>query len=229
MKTIVIGDIHGLDLWIKIVSENDFDKVVFVGDYFDSFNISYLNQFENFENILAFKKRHKDKVVLLIGNHDYHYMPSVTEQYAGYQSAVRYDIEFLFEQAIRENLVQMCHVQDKYLFSHAGVTKTWARNNDIDLDNIENSINDLFLFKPRAFKHTKGENNDTYGNDITQTPIWVRVPSLLNDALGGYTQVVGHTTMDNLTITDDLILVDTLPTSGEYLVIDGDNLIVKKV
>ena len=42
MKTIVIGDIHGRTIWKQIVIENpDFDKLVFIGDYFDSFDIAF--------------------------------------------------------------------------------------------------------------------------------------------------------------------------------------------
>jgi len=39
MKTIFIGDIHGQDTWKKIVESENPDRVVFIGDYFDSFDI----------------------------------------------------------------------------------------------------------------------------------------------------------------------------------------------
>ena len=68
MKTIVIGDIHGRTIWKQIVRHNTFDKVVFEGDYFDSFDISVKDQLKNFNEIIKFKERFPDKVVLLIGN-----------------------------------------------------------------------------------------------------------------------------------------------------------------
>lgn len=37
MKIVAIGDIHGRDIWEDIVKkEHDADKIVFVGDYFDT-------------------------------------------------------------------------------------------------------------------------------------------------------------------------------------------------
>ena len=38
-KTIIIGDIHGRDIWKNIVAQEQADRVIFIGDYFDSFNI----------------------------------------------------------------------------------------------------------------------------------------------------------------------------------------------
>ena len=57
MKTVYIGDIHGLTSWEKIVRDNpNADNYVFVGDYFDSFDISGIEQLFNVENIVRFKK-----------------------------------------------------------------------------------------------------------------------------------------------------------------------------
>ena len=47
-KTIIIGDVHGRDQWKQIVAqEKDADTVIFLGDYFDSFNISAVEQMHN--------------------------------------------------------------------------------------------------------------------------------------------------------------------------------------
>lgn len=97
MKIIAIGDIHGNSIWKDIVASTTFDKVVFIGDYFDSFTIPYQQQIENFKEILDFKRSNINKVVLLAGNHDYHYMNSVTETYSGYQSLHRIDIGEVFK------------------------------------------------------------------------------------------------------------------------------------
>ncbi|NBP57427.1 metallophosphoesterase, partial [bacterium] len=39
MKTIFIGDIHGRSIWKEIVEQEKPDRVIFIGDYFDSFDI----------------------------------------------------------------------------------------------------------------------------------------------------------------------------------------------
>lgn len=56
MKTIVLGDIHGRRVWMDVVNTQTFDKVVFLGDYVDSFDVSGKDQLENLMDIVAFKK-----------------------------------------------------------------------------------------------------------------------------------------------------------------------------
>ena len=47
-KTIYIGDIHGRDVWAEIVAKHDdADNIVFIGDYFDSFDIPAVIQLDN--------------------------------------------------------------------------------------------------------------------------------------------------------------------------------------
>ena len=69
MKTISIGDIHGRDIW-KNVNPSKYDKIIFVGDYVDSFTISNTTILNNLLDIIEFKKSFKNKVILLLGNHD---------------------------------------------------------------------------------------------------------------------------------------------------------------
>src|ERR1035437_1847017 len=229
MKIVVVSDIHGVDIWKKIVSDNDdADKFIFIGDYFDSFNITGEKQIHNFKDIIAYKKSNTDKVILLIGNHDWHYI-MMGRHYSGFQKGFQYYIREELESATKEGLMQICYIHDNYLFSHAGVTKTWCENNDVDLNNIEQSINDLFTYKPRVFNFTTGKYCDIYGNETSQTPIWVRPKSLLADAVEGYIHVVGHTVKDNIVIYDNVILTDTLQTSCEYIVIEDGVVIIEKI
>ena len=52
-KTIYIGDIHGLDIWNEIVAKHDdADNIVFIGDYFDSFDIPAVVQLDNVKKIV---------------------------------------------------------------------------------------------------------------------------------------------------------------------------------
>ncbi len=87
-KWIAIGDIHGRDTWKPIVNSeiDNVDRIIFVGDYFDSFHIPMQTQISNFLDILELKRKYPDRVVLLIGNHDYHYMRSVKQTYSGFNS-----------------------------------------------------------------------------------------------------------------------------------------------
>ncbi len=225
MKIIALGDTHGRTHWKNIVAkETDADKIVFIGDYFDThYDVSVDQQIQNFIDILNFKKENVDKVILLIGNHDFHYLKGAQETYSGYQKFKAVDINEVLEPAVSTGLLQMCYVYEDYVFTHAGLTKTWCENNDINLSELEDSVNRRFMSNIESFRFTYGDNFSNSGNDVTQPPIWVRIPSLLKNKLDGYRFVVGHTTIEELTITDSLIGIDTIGTTGEYLVIiDGE-------
>jgi hypothetical protein len=218
MKIIALGDTHGRKKWERIVMDEEFDKIVFLGDYFDSREgINPINQIENFNKILNFKRDYPDKVVLLLGNHDYHYLPYVNEHYSGYNQRFAGDIKYLIDNAQAEGLVQVCYQAEKYLFSHAGFTKTWLLRQGINTFFIEDRVNNLFHQKPKVFGFTPGSNRCDYGNDITQSPLWVRPPSLLKDKPESYCQIVGHSVYGNIEQIDNIAFIDVLGTSGEYL------------
>lgn len=227
MRIIALGDTHGRSNWKQIINYEKFDKIVFIGDYFDTYdNISFEQQMDNFKEIISYKKDNLDKVILLFGNHDYHYLKTVNETYSGYQFYRKKDIQDILHSAIDDDLLQMCFIWDNMIFSHAGITQTWCDNNTIRRECIEKSINELFKYNPKAFKFTSGKNFSQYGDDIEQSPIWVRPNSLLINKIEGYIQIVGHTTQNKLIITDDVILIDTLGTSKEYFIWDDSQFSV---
>lgn len=210
MKTLVFGDIHGRNIWNKFINQENPDKIIFIGDYFDSFNISGYKQKNNFQHILNFKRSRPDDVILLVGNHDFHYLDP-NEKYSGYQYDNAFDIYELLRKSINEQLIQMCYIIDDIIFTHAGVSKVWCENNEIDLNDLENSINDRFYYKPSSFKFTMGANFSQYGDDVEQSPIWIRIPSLKKAKLENYRYVIGHTIQESINFDDGIIKIDTLP------------------
>jgi predicted phosphodiesterase len=219
-KIIAIGDTHGRKHWEKIVKkESDADKVIFIGDYFDSFTIPFEAQLENFMEILKFKNENPGKVVLIIGNHDFHYLSFAGEKYSGYQDEHARELNLLLEEQVENGVMQIAYQEDNFLFTHAGVTIEWARNNGLSDGNWENSLEELFRTTPQAFRFTKG---DSSGDDISQSPIWVRPRSLYEDRLAHTKQVVGHSSMEKIIMGEGLHFIDTMGTSKEYLsIIDG--------
>lgn len=235
-KTIVIGDLHGRDIWRNIVEkEKDATKFIFMGDYWDSFDVPFVEQVENWTNLVTFKASNPDKVVLLIGNHDFHYMWFAKEQYSGYQHIHEMVIRDYLKQASNLGLMQTAYQQDKYLFTHAGVTKTWFENskiplisrnekNEIQVDSIANGINYIWEDHPEAFRFTPSTGLDNTGDSTTQSPIWVRPRALQDDMIEGFTQVVGHTHTPSIVHFQagdrHLILTDTFDHCKEYLSIE---------
>ena len=230
-KICAIGDTHGRLNWEEIVAKEleSSDKIIFMGDYFDTHDdISPEQQLSNFNEIVAYKRANMDKVVMLIGNHDYHYMNLVSDNYSGYQRGYAKSFNEAIETALADGLMQMCYTHAHFVFTHAGVTRTWCTNSGIDINlrglELEKAINDLFIKNRIFFSFQIGDNFSQSGNDITQPPIWVRPESLLSDMLDDIICVVGHTTVSRLGLMDELpklILIDCLGTTGEYLIIEN--------
>lgn len=227
-KIIALGDTHGWDSWKKVINNETFDEVVFVGDYFDSFDKNTDEQINNFLDIIAFKESSDKRVVLLIGNHDHHYFPEVGNTgTSGYQSLGHLMIEPVLDKH-RGHLL-MAYQKDNLLFSHAGVGESfmdacfgkggWHR------DKIADDLNDLWRHKPLAFTFN---GRDFSGDDMGQTPIWIRPRSLMRDSQElkkSLIQIVGHTAQRTIDIEGKAtgkkyFFIDTMGV-GEYLIIEN--------
>lgn len=192
-KIVVIGDVHGRAIWRKIVAENpDADRFIFLGDYFDSHEKKYYpsRQAFNFKEILKFQEEQGfEKVVLLLGNHDYHYLNN-SEKYSGYNQATYFNVTELLRESLKKGGIKLVHIEDGFLFSHAGVTNYWL-NEVSNVNELEMLNTGEFDMRTLAWNALKGY--DLYGDTISNSPIWVRPASLVSDPLEGFQHVVGHT------------------------------------
>ena len=237
MKTVVIGDVHGRSLWKLIVNQENPDRVIFIGDYFDSFDIKGEEQLNNFLDIIEYKKSSGKEVIMLIGNHDHHYFPEIGDTgTSGYQPMFSYQINPVLD-ANREHL-QMAYQMDEFLFSHAGVSSVFMDEtfgpNGWKVETIVNDLNEMFMYRPGVFSFN---GLDPYGDDTYQTPIWIRPKSLMranrNTLRTRFIQVVGHTQVKKLDLVGAeksaggrYYLIDCQETTGEYLVIQDGELSV---
>ena len=82
IRTLIIPDVHGREFWrepVKEVLEKTNARVVFLGDYLDPYpndfdHNHYKNQaIDVFNEIINLKKENKDRITLLLGNHDLGY------------------------------------------------------------------------------------------------------------------------------------------------------------
>lgn len=244
-RIIVVGDTHGRGFWSFIKDKEKWTKFIFIGDYFDSFDISPEHQIENFRDIIRFKEKHPDKVVLLIGNHDEHYFPFMGDSgTSGYNTGAAPNYGHLL--MTYKDLLQMAYSEGNMLFTHAGVGETWLEANlferegtieDIrkDAHEIADVVNEVWKHKPLSFKFNGWEPT---GDNIGQTPVWIRPRSLMRDSTNiieaGITQVVGHTGVTKILLpTEDIrakfIMIDALGTSGEYLIIEDGQFKTGKI
>lgn len=230
MKVIAIGDIHGRNVWEKIADEN-FDYFIFIGDYFDPYEeIPIEEEIDNFQQIINFKRKFPKKVILLFGNHDFHYLNSTKQTYSRYNFDFHTLIDEVVQKAMNEKLFQMCFQFEHYLFSHAGITKTWLKNFGLQNDeNLVENINNLLYENPQVFEFRQLKDSKSNGNNIYQSPIWVRPESLKKDELENVVHVIGHSKKPHITFQDNIIFIDVLKTTQEYLCIENDTISAKKI
>lgn len=193
MKIIAIGDIHGRDAW-KRIDVDAFDKVVFIGDYVDSRHISEEDIINNFKEIIELKKTLPEKVVLLLGNHDVHYLFYPDFPQNGFMKNSQEALTELF--VANKDLFQVAYEVKNYLFTHAGVSKTWYGenlkyfgSNPISLANI---LNDMYLDEDARevlFQASRLRG----GTDPFGGIVWADKSETDDDYWFGYHQIVGHT------------------------------------
>jgi predicted MPP superfamily phosphohydrolase len=187
MKICVIPDVHGSHHWEKIVPKKDnYDKIVFMGDYFDEWTNVWPDQMMNFCKILKFKKDY-DKVDILWGNHDTSYF--LKEHCSGFQPLHKIEICSMLNrnQFHLRSIVEY----DGWLFAHGGVSEQWMKKCGIkDIHNINN----LFMERPNFFRWV-GPNS--FGNNLAEGPFWIRPEALIKTAVAGYNQVLGHTELSD--------------------------------
>ena len=195
---VFIGDIHGRTIWKKIIDlEPAADRYIFFGDYFDPYEpIPFEVQAQNFRDILNLKARLGERVVLLLGNHDYHYYTDV-RPYSRYDFRNAGTIKSL----LTENLeaFQIAFQFGNFLCSHAGVSTRWLDTWFPDgwvWKGIDQKINSLHAEKPEAFDYFEGDMSG-YGDDERQGPLWIRPNSLSKATNIQTTQVFGHTRKAN--------------------------------
>lgn len=230
-KLIVIGDIHGKTIWKDIINQ-EFDKVIFLGDYVTTHeDISEEQQLQNLEDILEYKERNYDKVILLRGNHDIDSLGYSWARCSGHNDEL---ISYMSREEFRErflNLTQWIYIHDNIVFSHAGISEVWLK----EVANLD-SITEINNLKPsRIFGFWADRVYDIYGTSPTQPPTWIRPTTLAKCVIKGYTQVVGHTQVKNIVNAkqsvkgkQDLWLCDALDVK-QYLIIDDGNFIIKTI
>lgn len=250
MKIVVINNLHGESLWQNIIAKefNSSDKIIFLGNYFDSYEkFTSEEELTNYLNIISYKKQFPNKIELLIGKHDHHYNAAIekSEQYNTNTSAISSN---LLDTHTKDSILKICHLEkigDKnYLFSNLGISKTFLaevstslfqsyfllKNYHTDLEWTVDCINNLYVKKPYMFNFC-----DTFGHDLShQSPLHISLSALISDILENYIQVIGISKHNLLKIDSFNIVTDSLLITPEiqecnYLVINDDDIQVKNI
>lgn len=203
-KILVVPDVHGrreqVDQAYKMLKEGDCSKVIFLGDFCDSFDASNTDILYCVIVAMAMKRTHPDNVVLLYGNHDFQY---AFKEFAGVCSGFR---EGYIAQALRETfedsreLWQVAYQTGKHLFTHAGVTNGWYFKHHKLIESVSEAgdctadrLNKLLLTEEgrKALYEVGRARGGVRGS--RGGPMWSDMVESIIDAFIGFEQYVGHT------------------------------------
>lgn len=124
MKTLVIADVHEQVVRLSgiLKRESDYTKAVFTGDYFDSKCAEVAGVDKTLEMVLDLVEDSRN--VLLIGNHDAHYIFPNNPYIACSVKSARYMQTIGAQIHVLKKHLKFYHYDTtlKVLFSHAGIT-----------------------------------------------------------------------------------------------------------
>lgn len=216
-KVLFIGDIHGLSEWdnIALAGLKQFYKIVFLGDYCDSFFVRPVEQLHNLKNLCTFIKKNKTQVTALLGNHDYAYVYNYP-YISGHQSTQAHEYRKIFQDNI--DLFQIAwgyqsDISKQYtLATHAGLTQSfWTKHILPEFEagkflcqiTLGKKPEELKLHEALNYLQNKellwkvGEMRGGWG---TPGPLWADYIELLEDPYEGINQVFGHTPKASITV-----------------------------
>ena len=242
-RILVVPDVHGETFWKEPVLKyiDQVDRIVFLGDYLDPYRDKFEEYdsdavFNNMMEIINLKLKFKEKVILLKGNHDFHYTSKRTMELA---CASRCDKQnwHRFSKIFNDydDLFKLAHVEVikgvTYLFSHAGFTTFWINQvnakiwklNDRDVSVAEHDIIDKINMLEHDFE---GQNMlaiigkyRTFFGEKSGSILWAdieehsfpKAPKAYG--LNRVFQVVGHSRLDGEKADkiefDNLVLIDS--------------------
>lgn len=222
-KTIVaIGDIHGLDYWRAIVERHPDCLTVFLGDYLDPYRaISRRELLENLQAIIEQKKSRPDDVVLLLGNHDMHYFSPYARMGSRFDFGICKEASALFTANLQ--LFQYAYQEGNKVFTHAGISQGWWQDDfhGDDTCPIAEQLNHPTEEQMGALCRVGYARGGEFGR---HGGIFWADRSELSDPLHGYTQIVGHNPVPEITTREGdegakIVFCDSLR-YGNYFFID---------
>lgn len=198
---IIIPDIHGRSFWRDAVERHPDGRFIFLGDYLDPYEnegVTTEEAFQGLEDIVRFKEENPDRVTLLWGNHDLHYLyPELLGSRYDFDNAERNGHFFQDHQTLFEIAHETEAAGRRFLFSHAGVGMGWLRHNFPGLKAEEVNatlLNDLVGY-PAFMSALEDVSMYRCGDHAFGSMIWADAKEQGHEEnrLPGVVQVFGHT------------------------------------
>lgn len=201
MKTLVIPDIHEQykDLLALGPRIDSADKVVCLGDYFDTFGVTHTPEVAAW---VAERIVNVDKFTFLLGNHDTPYLFGHREMMCSGHKAWKTPI-VLALLAKHIDLFHLCVDVDGYILSHAGWHPSMLQYAD------EVSIADALLTVKRGEMHPLfGAGASRGGNQPVGGIVWLDFKHEFVD-IDEMPQIVGHTKGPHVRRSGESLCIDT--------------------
>ena len=204
-KVLVIPDVHGRTFWKDAVEKHydEVDKVIFLGDFHDPYEFEGITKkmsMDNFHEVIDWIKEHKEKTIMLIGNHDCQYIFPTFDTRSRLDKKNMRDIYNMFNRLYGTwKLAYECQIGDKpYMFSHAGLTKSWCHlERDIIGELTVENLNKLVeTHRGIAALTDLSKYRSFFGGDKTGSIVWSDYREREEDEkenFGEWYQVFGHT------------------------------------
>lgn len=217
-RSVIIGDVHCRSIWKDIIKKeiDNCDKIIFLGDYTcpkevklddptDACSILY--------EILDFKDKNSNKVILLRGNHD--------DSSLGYYWAECWPKDHLKVQSYwqTEDVKQWFLKNTQWIYiipgtniicSHAGIGEYFLNecNKRTQSQNrsVLEQISEINRLMPSELFGFTGNYFDTRGESETQPCTWIRPYTLLKCGIKNITHIVGHTPIKHICNIKDQII-----------------------
>lgn len=205
MKLLVIPDLHGKTCWKERINQNDWDKVIFLGDYVDAWSCKDDIMLNNLLDIIQFRKDNMNRVVLLLGNHDIQYLYFPNYQCSGFRPGIASSLHYIYKE--NKDLFQIAYQINDYLFTHAGISSKWYNKYIKDIEDIwssfstdEKGTSGSFADILNCVSHT---SNDWILYEVGSMrgglrgnlggPLWADKDETMEGIPKGFIQIVGHT------------------------------------
>lgn len=219
MNVLIVPDVHGRTFWRRAKDlAKQYQKIIFLGDYLDPYGYEGITPdmaLEEFKEIIEFKKKYPKKVTLLLGNHDLHYLfpyfiPSTRRNIF---KVAEYQRMYEENRDLFTCFKMFRSFGHKWLFSHAGITQHWLRQNKISLSELlDKSLDELLDNKGirwggllEQISYHRG------GNYRWGSPVWADIHEVQDDAAvlnEKLTQIVGHNQIREMCQAPGVVFTD---------------------
>ena len=169
-RLIIIPDVHGRGFWRDAVTLFPNAEFVFLGDYLDPYEeegISNEKAYSGLLEILELKRIRPDRVTLLWGNHDLHYLyPEMMGSRYDVENAERNARTFWDHRELFKMAYAITAGNNNYLLTHAGIGRKWITGTFPELTESDigaTLINELVGYPP--FMHALEDVSCIRGGD----------------------------------------------------------------